>query len=87
MRRISWITMIFITAFIFFSLILEVCFESRLFLVGQKQITLRGIEYLIQRKECLERLNGQKIEDSLLKALNDFQVYQDAQSDIDAAVH
>ena len=87
MRRISWITMIFITAFIFFSLILEVCFESRLFLVGQQQVTLRGIEYLIQRKECLERLNGQKIEDSMLKTLNDFQVYQDAQSDIDAAVH
>ena len=87
MRRISWITMIFITAFIFFSLILEVCFESRLFLVGQQQVTLRGIEYLIQRKECLERLNGQKIEDSMLKTLNDFHVYQDAQSDIDAAVH
>ena len=87
MRRISWITMIFITAFIFFSLILEVCLESRLFLVGQQQVTLRGIEYLIQRKECLERLNGQKIEDSMLKTLNDFQVYQDAQSDIDAAVH
>ena len=87
MRRISWMTIGFMTAFIFFSLVLEVCFENQLFLVGQEQVHLGGIEYLNQRKESLQQLNGQKIDDVILKILNDFPVFQDAQSDIEESVH
>lgn len=70
-RKIVWITMGIIIAIILFWIVGEGLTKSYEVTIGQNSVYMTGFEYFAYKKENVQALNGQKIDDAMLEEVKD----------------